>query len=135
MHARLRHLKTVVLPHMQDNTKEIEKIHMVRSLTPDETSPPQATTTKHARKGKMVPNVEETWVWKLKAPPPPPPEPKQEKQAFGAEVGVGEEWSHLNKRRQRAREEKVARDVTWLKDLEKLRRDLAHERTGKEKTA
>lgn len=42
---------------------------------------------------------------------------------FGAEVGVGEDWSHLNKRRQRAREGKVARDVTWLKDLQKIRRE------------
>lgn len=136
MHSRLRYLKTVVLPHMQDNTKEVEKIHMVRSPTPDETPHLQATTAKNARKGRVIPNAGtgDIWVWKLKAPPPPPPEPKQEKRVFGAEVGVGGEWSHLNKRRQRAREEKVARDVTWLKDLEKLRRDLTQERAGKEKT-
>ena len=121
---------------MQDNIKEIEKVHMVRTLTPDETPHHLAATAKNAQKGKVTRNTEagSVWVWKLKARPPPPPEPKQEKRMFGAEVGVGEDWSHLNKRRQRARKEKVARDVTWLKDLEKLRRVLTHERAGKGRT-
>ena len=44
-----------------------------------------------------------------------------EEEAFGAEVGVGEDWSHLNKRRQRAREEKVARDVKWMKKVQRAR--------------
>jgi hypothetical protein len=35
--------------------------------------------------------------------------------AFGAEVGVGEDWDHLNRRRRRAREEKVERDVRWMR--------------------
>jgi hypothetical protein len=45
-------------------------------------------------------------------------------EVFGWEVGVGEDWSHLNKRlgRRRAREEKVARDVKWLEKLQSARR-------------
>ena len=41
----------------------------------------------------------------------------------------------MNKRRQRAREEKVARDVTWLKDLGKLRRERAALEKAAEKEA
>lgn len=83
--------------------------------------------SKSARKAKefSLPTTTSVWLWKLRAPPPPPPEPKKEKVVFGAEVGVGEDWSHLNKRRQRAREEKVASDVDWLKDLVNIRREQA----------
>lgn len=45
----------------------------------------------------------------------------EDEEVFGAEVGVGEDWSHLNKRRRRAREEKVARDVKWLEKLQTAR--------------
>lgn len=54
-----------------------------------------------------------------------PPKPKKEYKVFGTEVGVGEDWSHLNKRRRRAREGKVERDVAWLKDLQVLRKTQA----------
>lgn len=54
-----------------------------------------------------------------------PPKPKKEPKVFGTEVGVGEDWSHLNKRRQRAREGKVTRDVVWMKDVETLRKSHA----------
>jgi hypothetical protein len=40
---------------------------------------------------------------------------------FGAEVGVGEDWGHLNKRRRRAREEKVQRDVKWMRKVQRVR--------------
>jgi hypothetical protein len=46
---------------------------------------------------------------------------KKDEEVFGAKVGVGEDWSHLNKRRRRAREEKVARDVKWIEKLESAR--------------
>jgi hypothetical protein len=45
----------------------------------------------------------------------------EDEEVFGAEVGVGEDWSHLNKRRRRAREEKVARDVQWIEKLQRAR--------------
>ena len=66
-----------------------------------------------------------TWMWQLvdksKEPSLEGSKKDGEEEAFGAEVGVGEDWSHLNKRRQRAREEKVARDVKWMKKVQKAR--------------
>ena len=82
-----------------------------------------------------MPTTTDVWLWRTRTRPSPPPEPKKEKPVFGVEVGVGEDWSHLNKRRQRARGEKVARDVTWLRDLEKIRRErVALERAAKKET-
>ena len=43
-------------------------------------------------------------------------------EVVGTEVGVGEDWGHLNKRRRRAREEKVVRDVKWLGKVQRARR-------------
>lgn len=112
---------------MRDNIKEVEKFHTTRTLSDEEIRHRLATMSKSARKAKesSMTTTGEVWLWRLKERPPPPPEPKKAKPVFGAEVGVGEDWSHLNKRRQRAREGKVARDVTWLKDLEKIRRERA----------
>lgn len=131
---RYRYLKTVVLPHMRDKADEVEKFHTLRTLSNDEIQHRLATMSKSARKSKVnsVPTMTSVWLWKLKAPSPPPPEPKKEEPVFGAEVGVGEDWSHLNKRRQRAREEKVARDVAWLKDLANIRRERAALEKGAE---
>ena len=122
-----RYLKTVVLPHMRDKIQEVEKFHTARTLSDEEIQHRLATMSKSARKAKgdSLPTKTDVWLWRARERPPPPPEPKKEKPVFGAEVGVGEDWSHLNKRRQRAREEKVARDVTWLRDLRKLRRERA----------
>jgi hypothetical protein len=110
---------------MRDNVQEIEKSHTVRTLSNEELQHRLATMSKSARKakGSSLPTTANVWLWKMKAPPPPPPEAKKEKPVFGTEVGVGEDWSHLNKRRQRAREGKVARDVTWLKDLINIREE------------
>jgi len=121
----MRYLKTVVLPHMRDKVQEVEKFHTNRTLSGEEIQHRLATMSKSARKAKgdSLPTTSSVWLWKLRARPPPPPEPKKEKLVFGAEVGVGEDWSHLNKRRRRAREEKVARDVTWLKDLANVNRE------------
>ena len=137
VHARFRYLKTVILPHMRDNIREIEKYHAVRTLSDEEMQHRLATMSKSARKakGELLPTTTDVWLWRTRARPSPPPEPKKEKPVFGIEVGVGEDWSHLNKRRQRARGEKVARDVTWLRDLEKIRRERAAlERAAKRET-
>lgn len=110
---------------MRDNIQEIEKFHASKTLSDDDIQHRLATMSKSARKakGNSLPTTTDVWLWKMKQRPSPPPEPKVAKPVFGAEVGVGEDWSHLNKRRQRAREEKVARDVTWLRDLVTIRRE------------
>lgn len=123
---------------MRDNVQEVEKFHTIRTLSGEEIQHRLATMSKSARKAKgdALPTTTSVWLWKLRAPPPPPPEPKKEAPVFGTEVGVGEDWSHLNKRRQRAREDKVARDVTWLKDLANIRREQAAlEKAAKETIA
>lgn len=57
------------------------------------------------------------WVWKTvdKSKIHKPPIPKPPRQVFGTEVGVGEDWSHLSKRRQRTRVGKVRRDVATMR--------------------
>jgi len=47
---------------------------------------------------------------------------EKDEEVLGAEVGVGEDWGHLNKRRRRAREEKVKKDVKWMNKVSKARR-------------
>lgn len=112
---------------MRDNIQEVEKVRTARTLSDEEIQHRLATMSKSARKAKgdSLPTTTDVWLWRARARPPPPPEPKKPKPTFGAEVGVGEDWSHLNKRRQRAREGKVARDVTWLRDLQNIRRERA----------
>jgi hypothetical protein len=66
-----------------------------------------------------------TWMWQLvdksKESPFDSTKKDTDEEVFGAEVGVGEDWSHLNKRRRRAREGKVSRDVGWIRRLERAR--------------
>ncbi|KAJ7596563.1 hypothetical protein C8J56DRAFT_1040836 [Mycena floridula] len=83
---------------------------------------------------------EKTWVWKqidqrtLPSRRPAPP-----KTVFGKEVGVGEDWGHLSKRRRRARYGKVRRDVEVMKEIrskvqeKKQAADLATRMVAKKK--
>jgi hypothetical protein len=58
------------------------------------------------------------------------------KRVFGTEVGVGMDWGHLNKRRLRARREKVSRAVAFLKEVQDLRaRVKAARKAAQEKKA
>lgn len=63
------------------------------------------------------------WVWKafsFKAKPIQPP--RKLKPVLGAEVGVGEDWSHLSKRRQRSRVGKLRRERTKMVVLKNIAR-------------
>lgn len=70
-----------------------------------------------------------TWVWQLvdksKERSWEGTKKDKDEEVFGAEVGVGEDWSHLNKRRLRARGEKVAKDVKWVEKLQNVRSQSA----------
>ncbi|KAG1801090.1 uncharacterized protein BJ212DRAFT_1286907, partial [Suillus subaureus] len=44
-----------------------------------------------------------------------------------ADIGVGEDWSYLNERRQRVRKEEVERDLKWMWTLEAAKREAARE--------
>ncbi|RDB27620.1 hypothetical protein Hypma_003803 [Hypsizygus marmoreus] len=65
------------------------------------------------------------WTWQPIDPNtlPAPPKFKPTRKLFGTEVGVGEDWSHLNKRRERARVGKVRRDVSVMKEVIAARED------------
>ncbi|KAI0718367.1 hypothetical protein C8T65DRAFT_638746 [Cerioporus squamosus] len=118
----MRYLKKVVLPDLQQRG-ELDKVHTKEQLSEEALEKLKShMTTKSSRKnaGALPTNVE-YWKWQLKAPQPAP-QPVVERKPFGTEVGVGEDWSHLNRRRQRAREEKVARDVEWMRELGRARR-------------
>ena len=117
-----RYLKKVVLPDLEQEGV-VEKVHTKEPLSEEELERMRANLAK-SRKTKPVALSSHVayWRWQLRQARDEEP-PKEEKRRFGTEVGVGEDWSHLNKRRQRAREEKVARDVAWLKELEAARRE------------
>ena len=100
---------------------EIQKIHTSVELTAEELEARLQNMDKAARRTANLQSVQQVWAWKPKAPQNPP-KPKPEPVVFGKEVGVGEDWSHLNRRRKRAREASVSRDIRWLLELEKVRR-------------
>ena len=97
-------------------------------LSPAEIEQRKATMSKAQAKKTSVAALSHpvsTWMWRLvdksKGSSLEGAKKDKDEEVFGAEVGVGEDWSHLNKRRQRAREEKVARDVKWLHKLQSAR--------------
>jgi len=112
-------------------TRDIKKVHIKRVLSPEEIEQRKATMTKAQAKKTSVAALSQpvsTWMWQLvdkskesSSDGSRGTKKDENEEVFGAEVGVGEDWSHLNKRRRRARDEKVARDVKWLEKLQKAR--------------
>ena len=103
-------------------------MHYREPLTAEEAAELAAKTVDSPSKGqpqqkKPPPTHRSVWRWEI----PVRKVPAEKKEIFGKEVGVGEDWSHLNKRRQRKREEKVERDVAWLKELEEARKEVMAE--------
>lgn len=94
----------------------------MRPMTPEELAARKDNLPKSARQAAEQGMAHE-WAWRQK--PVHPRNPPKPKVVFGQEVGVGEDFSHLSKRRQRTREETVTREVEWLHELEKARREGA----------
>jgi hypothetical protein len=122
-------LKKRVLPALQEQ-QVIEKIHTTRTLTPADIEQRLPTTFKVARRrreealsGKPV----SVWLWQLQKNVPPKEEKTPEKRPFGWEVGVGQDWSHLSKRRAQSRQEKIQRDTFFLDEVRKARLRLESE--------
>ena len=92
------------------------------TLTPEEVEQRLARMTKAQRKlaAGHLKTETKVFAWRVK-PPQSAPKQKPEPEVFGTAVGVGEDWSHLNKRRQRAREESIRRDVKWLRELDAVK--------------
>lgn len=119
--TELSYLKSAVLPALAYNNV-IQKVHTSVTLTPEELEARLQNLDKSARRTANLQSIQEVFAWRPKVQQAPP-KPKPEPEVFGKEVGVGEDWSHLNKRRRRAREASVARDVKWLRELEKVREE------------
>ena len=113
------YLKRVVLPDLLQR-KEVEKVHTVRNLSQEEIDLRLKSMTKAARRSAELVTTADTWVWQRRIPPTPT-QPKPAPALFGLEVGRGADWSHLNKRRQRSRLESVARDMAWVRKLQRAR--------------
>ncbi|KAI0674118.1 hypothetical protein C8Q78DRAFT_1151044 [Trametes maxima] len=118
----MRYLKRVVMEDLKNGDK-VEKVYTKQILSEEELNRLKANMGKSSKKAHTLPTHVELWRWQLKTVTPEVPAP--EKKVFGEEVGVGADWSHLNKRRQRARDEKVRKDVRWLRELETARKEEA----------
>ncbi|KAH9940684.1 hypothetical protein B0H21DRAFT_780299 [Amylocystis lapponica] len=121
----MRYLKGTVLPSLA-RTYDIQQVHALHTLTPEEVEQRLLTMTRSARKAQAtaLPSTVDVWRWKLRTQKPRVQEEVVTK-LFGEEVGAGEDWQHLNKRRQRARKLKVGGDVRWLRKLEAARKEAA----------
>ena len=110
-------------------TKDVRRVYMQRELTPEELQARKRTLKQGARKQSEFTAAHGVWRYECRNRPALP-KPKEER-VFGQEVGVGADWSHLNRRRQRSRILSVVRDVRWLRKLEKAREEAVLEDPGK----
>ncbi|KAF5383212.1 hypothetical protein D9615_004954 [Tricholomella constricta] len=121
-------LKHNILPFLEGR-RELQKTRAERILA--HTSLP----TKNVKKGKPAPDgpaTETVWVW---APADPNSWPKQSttappKEVYGEDLGVGEDLSHLSKRRERARRAKIRADVHAMKVAEGIARQKVKSEAG-----
>jgi hypothetical protein len=110
-------------------TGDIKKVHIKRELSPEEIEQRKATMSKAQAKKKSVANLSDpvsTWMWQLvdksnKKSSVESTKEDEDEGVLGAEVGVEEDWSHLNKRRQRARGEKALKDLSWAELVQRAR--------------
>ncbi|PFH46550.1 hypothetical protein AMATHDRAFT_69584 [Amanita thiersii Skay4041] len=107
----IRYLKKTLLPMLQGNG--------LIKMSPVTRTEPVVVQDKKAGKfgAPSSTGQRKVWAWRPLDPNerPKPKIPSPPKRVFGEEVGVGEDWSHLNSRRRRAREGKVAKDAWGLK--------------------
>jgi len=104
----------VVLPHLAKERK-LEKFH-----------------TKVATKDS---HNTDAWLWRIIPEKPKQVAPDASTDALPAgiadlppsAVGVGEDWGHLNKRRQRARERKVKRDLKLMTSIQDAKKEAARQ--------
>ncbi len=117
------YLRNVILPELE-RRQCIEKVHEKRELAPEEIEVRKNKLSKAAQQNAQQHMTVSVWAWKRRSPRPVP-KPKPVPEVFGKEVGVGDDISHLNRRRQNSRKETVLREVAWLQELQKARREGA----------
>jgi hypothetical protein len=124
-------LKEHILPALL-GSQEIHKVVVDREITePILAKGKKGKITKNPTKptagaSPTTPVTIKAWVWKPMTPTPKDA-PKEVQERFGAAVGVGQDFSHLSKRRQGAREEKIQRDLKKMRRLQakKKRQELS----------
>ncbi|KAF8551425.1 hypothetical protein OG21DRAFT_1499127 [Imleria badia] len=99
----MRFLKTVVLRDLAAQNR-VEKVRTQGAFTAWLWRPKQAPLTSTTKSTAATPTATELTP---------------------AAVGVGEDWSHLNKRRQRTRKMKVERDLRRMLEVQKMQRKAA----------
>jgi hypothetical protein len=110
----LKHtLKSLVRTH------DVKKVHIKRTLTPAELEQRKATMSKSQLKKTALSLPVSTWLWQLDD------ELVKQREEEASEAEFGEDWGYLNKRRRRARVEKVARDVKWAQKVERARKEMS----------
>ncbi|KAI0700178.1 hypothetical protein BC835DRAFT_1412197 [Cytidiella melzeri] len=118
----MRYLKSVLLRTLA-NQKVVEQIHVKPTIKADEKVQTLSKMSKAQRQSTTVKTaLHGYFAWQVRKAHPTP-KLKLLPKPFGTVVGVGEDWGHLNKRRQRRRDEKVQKDVEWLKEVEAARRE------------
>jgi hypothetical protein len=123
VHHTRSYLKRTILEDLI-RTRDIKKVHIKRVLSHEEIEQRLATMSKKHVKKMAASNLSQpvsTWAWQLVDKSKGSSLEDKNEEVFGAEVGVGEDWSHLNKRRGRVRKEKVSRDAEWFERLRRAR--------------
>ncbi|KAF7979288.1 hypothetical protein HWV62_42992 [Athelia sp. TMB] len=116
-------LKRSIMPALVE-LNEVEKVHAkqkIRAATSG--SLPDSADSKP---GKVEVS---TWTWQLKQLKAPKHKEIFQPASIEAALGKGANWGHLNRRRRGRREEKIELNLRWAKDLDKIRRQVATEKS------
>ena len=112
------YLKKTVLPALA-HERWIEKVHTTREMAPEELAVRDSVLSGKTLRKAQGNNITHEWVWQRRIFEKP--NPPRKKVVYGTEVGVEEDFSHLNRRRQRSREASIQRDVKWMHELDDAR--------------
>jgi len=107
-----RFLKKQILPVLEGR-HEIKKVQLPRHTIASDVS--SGATTKKGKGGAKEEKMAFYWTAVPETERPVRQAPPPAKVVVGREVGVGLDYSHLNKRRQAARVGKITRNVNKLK--------------------
>ncbi|KAF8157035.1 hypothetical protein B0H34DRAFT_711749 [Crassisporium funariophilum] len=112
----VKFLKTEILPILEGlKLLKIVRQPRVVNIEGEVEEPLPTGKVTQQKKKKALSDMEFLWKAIDPATLPKPPAPTPPKVVVGTEVGVGVDFSHLNKRRRRARVEKVSNAVTRMK--------------------
>ena len=120
-------LKDHILPVLE-HKGEFRKSRITRTIEQRQAAPSQSSgkgkrkdtsASSSSPSGTVTTTSIDAWVWRpFEGPRRIPDKALQwpKNKPLGADVGMGEDWSHLNKRRQRARTRKVASALEDMKE-------------------